>query len=69
MKPQERYGIAKEREQRQVDKFNKTVEELKKSNSRFVRLQKSLRNKPKPVKAPVSKGRSRKKSLRSKPRG
>jgi uncharacterized protein YjbJ (UPF0337 family) len=66
---QERYGIAKERAQLQVDKINKTVKELKKSNSRLVRLQKSLRNKPKPVKAPVRKGRPRKESLRSKPRG
>jgi len=40
---QEKYGIAKEEARSQVDAFKKSVEQLKKSNSKLVQLQKSLR--------------------------
>jgi uncharacterized protein YjbJ (UPF0337 family) len=42
---QERYGIAREESNQQVRDFKKTIEQLKKSNSRLVRLQKSLHRK------------------------
>jgi len=62
---QEKYGIAKERTQGQVDEFNKLVKLLKKSNSRFARLQKSLLKKPKPVRVSRAAGRAVKKTARS----
>jgi uncharacterized protein YjbJ (UPF0337 family) len=40
---QEKYGIASEKSQRQVDDFKKVVGELKKSNAKLVTLQKRLR--------------------------
>jgi uncharacterized protein YjbJ (UPF0337 family) len=42
---QERYGIAREEANQQVRDFKKTIQQLKKSNSQLMRLQKSLRNK------------------------
>jgi uncharacterized protein YjbJ (UPF0337 family) len=42
---QERYGIAKEEATQQVAAFKKTIGQLKKSNSRLMQLQKSLRSK------------------------
>ncbi len=44
---QERYGIAKEEADRQVGDFKKTVEQLKKSNTRLIKLQKVLSQKGK----------------------
>ena len=44
-KLQERYGIAKEEANRQVKDFEKTIGQLKKSNSKLIQLQKSLHNK------------------------
>jgi len=42
---QERYGIAEEEATQQVKDFKKTIGLLKKSNSRLMKLQKSLHNK------------------------
>jgi uncharacterized protein YjbJ (UPF0337 family) len=39
---QEKYGMAKEDAEIQIDKFKKTIEDLKKSNSRLIRLQRSI---------------------------
>jgi uncharacterized protein YjbJ (UPF0337 family) len=44
---QEKYGIAKEEARAQVDKFKKTIAQLKKSNSRLIQWQKTLNNKEK----------------------
>ncbi len=38
---QEKYGIAKEEAKRHVDEFKKIVEQLKKSNGKLMRFQKS----------------------------
>ena len=38
---QEKYGIAKEEAKRQVDEFKKIVEQLKKSNVKLMKFQKS----------------------------
>ena len=46
-KLQEKYGIAKEEARGEVEKFKKTIEQLKKSNSKLVQLQKSLHYKEK----------------------
>ena len=42
---QERYGIAREEANQQVRDFRKTIGQLKKSNNRLMRLQKSLHHK------------------------
>jgi uncharacterized protein YjbJ (UPF0337 family) len=42
---QERYGIAREEADRQVEEFKRTIGQLKKSNDRLMRLQKSLHHK------------------------
>jgi uncharacterized protein YjbJ (UPF0337 family) len=44
---QEKYGIAKEEANRQVDEFKNIVGQLKKSNANLIRLQKSLSKKNK----------------------
>ena len=47
---QEKYGIAKEEAKRQVDEFTKIVDQLKKSNARLMRMQKSAGKNGKPNK-------------------
>jgi len=42
---QERYGIAKEEANQGVKDFRKTIGQLKRSNSRLLQMQKSLRDK------------------------
>jgi uncharacterized protein YjbJ (UPF0337 family) len=44
---QERYGIAKEEAKRQVDEFTKNVEQLKNTNDKLKKFQKSTRQKVK----------------------
>ena len=62
---QERYGIAKEEANQQVKDFNKTVEELRKSNSKLLQLQKSL-HKKQSARKPATAGNPSRKSMRSK---
>jgi uncharacterized protein YjbJ (UPF0337 family) len=50
---QERYGTAKEDGDQQIKDFKKTIGQLKKSNSRLVRLQKSLQEKERKNKRPA----------------
>lgn len=42
---QEQYGMAKDDARIQIDKYKKTVEQLKKSNRKLIQLQKSLHTK------------------------
>ena len=65
---QERYGIAKEQARGQVDEFKKTIEQLKKSNSKLIQLQKSLHNKEQSRRKPVRTGSASRKSKRVKSR-
>ncbi|MEX2089820.1 MAG: CsbD family protein [Bacteroidota bacterium] len=51
---QEKYGIAKEEAKRQVDGFTKIVDQLKKSNARLMRMQKSAGKNGKPHKTPAA---------------
>jgi len=62
-KLQERYGIAKEESNQQVRDFKKAIGHLKKSNSRLVQLQKSLRKKE-TLKSKHGNARSPKKTTR-----
>lgn len=53
---QERYGIAKEEANQQVKDFKKTIEQLRKSNSKLVRLyKKEEKRKLASTKTPVKK--------------
>jgi uncharacterized protein YjbJ (UPF0337 family) len=63
---QERYGIAKEEAEGQVDGYKRTVEQLKKSNSKLNQLQKSLQTRKTVARKPVSTRRKSKKSAGSK---
>ncbi len=63
---QEKYGIAKEEAEGQVDAYKRTVEQLKKSNSRLIQLQRSLQTKKKVTRKPVSTRRKSKKGAGSK---
>lgn len=63
---QEKYGVAKEEASGQLSEFKKTVEQLKKSNSRLIRLQKSLHSKVSVGKKRASTGNQPRKSIRSK---
>jgi uncharacterized protein YjbJ (UPF0337 family) len=64
---QEKYGIAKEEARRQVDEFKKIVEQLRRSNSKLMRLQPSLSKKLKSNRKPVyAKGASRKRHTQTK---
>ena len=58
---QEKYGIAKEEARRQVDEFKKIVEQLKKSNSKLMKLQKSSSKKMKVNRKPVEAKKASKK--------
>ncbi len=61
---QERYGMAREETKGQVNKFRKTVEQLKKSNSRLLRLQKAMHDKVHAARKPVRRAKpSRKRVL------
>jgi len=62
---QERYGMAREETKGHVAKFKKTVEQLKRSNSKLVRLQTSLHEKEKLVATRARPARPRRKSVRS----
>lgn len=65
---QEKYGIARDEAKRQVDEFTKIVDQLKKSNARLMRMQKSTGKNGKPNKTRASakrgsaKGRKRKRA-------
>jgi uncharacterized protein YjbJ (UPF0337 family) len=50
---QEKYGIAKEEAKRQVNEFKKIVEQLKKSNDKLMKFQKSPNKKVKLNRKPV----------------
>jgi uncharacterized protein YjbJ (UPF0337 family) len=50
---QERYGIAKEEANQQIDDFKKTIVQLKKSNRQLIQLQKSLHSKHRANRKPV----------------
>ena len=63
---QERYGIAREEAIQQAKGFKKSIGQLKKSNSRLVRLQKSLRSKERAGRKRAS-PRHRLKTTRSRP--
>jgi uncharacterized protein YjbJ (UPF0337 family) len=55
---QEKYGVAKEEAKRQVDEFTKIVDQLKKSNARLMRMQKSPGKNGKPIKKKAAAKRS-----------
>jgi uncharacterized protein YjbJ (UPF0337 family) len=66
-KLQERYGIAKEEANQQVKEFKKAIGQLKKSNSRLVRLTKTLQDKE-TLRRKRASGRNRPgKALRARP--
>jgi uncharacterized protein YjbJ (UPF0337 family) len=66
---QEKYGIAKEEARAQVDTFNKTVNQLKKSNSKLVEMQKRLIKQNRVDRKPAKSPPPGKKKVRSKPVG
>jgi len=68
-KLQERYGVVQEEADQQVKDFKKTIEQLKRSNSKLIQLQKSLPNKEKSGRKPISTGTPSRKSTRSKSGG
>ena len=61
---QEKYGMAKEDAKVQVDKFKKTIEELRESNSKLIRMQKILRKNGRLGKKPVGARRGSRKRAR-----
>lgn len=63
---QEKYGIVKEEAKGQVAEFKKTVEHLRKSNSKLIQLQKSLHKKEQSGRKSVSARSASRKSTRSK---
>ena len=63
---QEKYGIAKEEANGQINGFKKTVEQLKKSNSKLIQLQKSLHNKERASRNRVGTRNPLRKTVRSK---
>ena len=68
---QSRYGIAREEAHRQVGEFKRMVEQLKKSNSKLIKVQKALGKKQKQQAASKKKTRSAapsQKSIRRSPR-
>ncbi len=66
---QEKFGIAKEEAKEQVDVFKRTVEQLKKSNSKLMELQKGLNKQKKADRRPVKSKSPAKKRTRSKTNG
>jgi len=68
-KLQEKYGMAKEDARIQVDKFKKTIEELRESNSKLIRLQKTLRKNGRLGAKPVGAGGVLRKRARKRPAG
>ena len=66
---QERYGVAKEEAKCQVVEFKKTVEQLKKSNSKLVEVQKELSKQMKTDRKPVTLRSPARKRIRARPIG
>jgi uncharacterized protein YjbJ (UPF0337 family) len=65
---QSRYGIAREEAQRQVTEFKKLVEQLKKSNSKLIKVQKALSKQQAASKKKARSAAPSQKSIRRSPR-
>jgi uncharacterized protein YjbJ (UPF0337 family) len=63
---QEKYGIAKEEAKGQVAAFKKTVDQLRKANSKLMEMQKRLNKQKKGNRRPVTSRTQAKKRVRSK---